>query len=302
MSQLLYQPSINACTRFILKPFAAWLPTRLKFPISGKFTVVGRTVPRFKMLTNPTSAVTKFVFWGNVEGFEYNAIQVFLELAKTSKVFFDIGSNIGYYALLAAAVTDNKIRTYAFEPMPSAYDYLEQNIEINKFNFIQAFQLALSDTTGTAVFHAIKNPKFASYPQLTGDGSLNGNSSHNASKEQFDVAIDTLDHFVTEHLRGEKVDLIKLDTEANEHKVLAGATHVLTVHRPIIQCEILKNQIEAELEEVLKPHHYLYFRATAQGLRKVESLLNNSTPYHDHYLVPEEKMELIRATGFLLNS
>jgi FkbM family methyltransferase len=297
---MLYNKHINKAVRSILKPVSVILPGSLKFPVSGEFTVRGKTVPPFKMRTNPTSAVTKFVFWGDVEGFEYNAVQVFLKLVDKSSLFYDIGSNIGYYSLLAAAVSKNKIRSYAFEPMPSAFDYLQQNITLNQFSNIVPVKLALSDSQGTATFHAIENPKFSGMPQLTGDGSLNGNSSINPSKVTFDVAIDTLDHFAAQHAAEGKIDLIKLDTEAKEHKVLQGAKTVLAQHRPIIQCEILKNQIEKELEAALAGFDYVYFRATHDGLVPVERLTGNTSAYHDHYLVPREKMELIRSTGFLL--
>jgi hypothetical protein len=96
------------------------------------------------------------------------------------------------------------------------------------------------------------------------------------------------------HLKGEKIDLIKLDTEANEHRVLRGAENVLKSHRPIIQCEILKNQIEKEIDEILQPHHYKYFRAEERGLVSVKDFLNNKTPYQDYYLVPSEKMASVK--------
>lgn len=300
MASILYDETINALTRGILRPFRAVLPTSIKFPVNGTMKVRGKSAPAFKMKTNPTNAVTKFLFWNDIEGFEYNAVQVFLRLLPQSQVFFDIGSNIGYYSLLAASASNDRIETYAFEPMPSIYDYLATNIDLNEFRHIQALKLALSDSTGEAEFYAIKNPKFQNFPQLTGDGSLNANSSQNASKEYFTVNIDTLDNFVAKNLGDKKIDLIKLDTEANEHKVMAGATKVLSQHRPIIQCEILKNQIETELEQVLKPHNYLYFIATNKGLRKVATLQGNTTPFNDYYLVPAEKLELIKNTGLVL--
>src|SRR5690606_323848 len=128
--------------------------------------------PGFKMTTNPTNAVTKFLFWGNVEGFEYHATKVFIELVKNSSVFLDIGANIGYYSLLASAVTDKKIKVFAFEPMPAIYDYLLKNIKCNGFSNISPYALALSDAKGEAEFYSVTNKKFISFPQLTGDGSL----------------------------------------------------------------------------------------------------------------------------------
>jgi len=293
MNQLIYNRNVNKAIRTVLKPFSNILPAKFMFPITGVFTVRGKGIPPFKMATNPTSAVTKFLFWGNVEGFEFNAVRVFCELAKSSKVFFDIGSNIGYYSLLASAIRNQKLLIYAFEPMPSAYDFLRQNISLNGFANIEPRKLALADKTGKATFYSIANAKFAGLPQLTGDGSLNSAHSDNLSKVNFEVEIDTLDNFVAKNLGGQKIDLIKLDTEANEHKVLLGADHVLRTHRPIIQCEILKNQIEREMYDTLKRYDYIYYRATDRGLVEVESFSNNTTKFVDYYLVPVEKTELI---------
>lgn len=286
---LLYHPIINQVLRSSLKPFVSLLPRTFLFPINGIFTVKGNGVPPFKMKTNPSNAVTKFLFWGNIEGFEFSSVKIFCEVVKDSKVFFDIGSNIGYYSLLASSIKHKQIRVFAFEPMPSIYNCLNENIQLNQFTNISAHQLALSNEKGKAIFYAVTNPKFKDFPQLTGDGGLSASHSGNHSKVQFDVTIETLDNFAKEYLKNETIDLIKLDTEANEHKVLAGAAIVLGEHRPIIQCEILKNEVEVELENILKPHRYLYYRATDMGLVKVDSFKNNQTAFVDYYLVPEEK-------------
>lgn len=278
-------------------PFASVLPARLKIPISGTFTVRGKHVPPFRMETNPTNAVTKYLFWNRVEGFEYEAVSVFMKLCERSSVFLDIGSNIGYYSLLAAALRGKKISVWAFEPMPDIYEYLERNITINNFKNIVPVRLALSDRTGEDIFHAVINPKFPSLLQLTGDGSLNAEASRLAQKKKFSVQITTLDEFVKSQLNGKKIDLIKLDTEANEHKVLRGAYYVLSDHRPIIQCEVLRNQIESELEDALHGHNYIYYRVSPAGLVQVGSLKDNPTEYNDHYLVPKEKIQILQQIG-----
>lgn len=291
---LIYNKYINSLLRTFLKPFSRSIPTRFKFPVHGTFTVKGNKVPPFKISTNPTSWFSKKVFWDNVEGFEFNSVKIFCELAKTSRVFFDIGSNIGYYSLLASAIKNKDIAVYAFEPMPSAFAYLQENIRINGFANIRPQQLALSNGKGSATFYSILNEKFKAFPQLTGDGGLSQTQSGQRTKITFEVQTDTLDNFVKEQLSAQKIDLIKLDTEANEHHVLAGSGMVLREHRPIIQCEILHNQIENEIEAALKPYDYSYFRATGTGLVRVSSFLNNATPFVDYYLVPKEKENLIQ--------
>ncbi len=291
---LLYNKYINSFLRDTLKPFSKSLPIKYKFPINGVFNVIGNSVPLFKMVTNPTSYATKILFWDNIEGFEFSSVKVFCELAKTSHVFFDIGSNIGYYALLASSIKNKNIVVYAFEPMPSAFDYLIQNISINNFTNIKAQKLALSNNKGKAQFFCIANKKFNNFPQLTGDGGLSQHQSGNRAKINFEVEINTLDNFVNDNLGDLKIDLIKLDTEANEYFVLMGANEVLKNHRPIIQCEILKNEVEKEIESILTNYNYLYYRATNNGLVPVINFLNNNTPFVDYYLVPHEKQHLVQ--------
>jgi FkbM family methyltransferase len=289
LRKLLYVKNINTFLRNVLKPFSSILPTQFKFPVNGMFALKGNHVPPFKMITNPTSFATKKLFWDNIEGFEFNSVKVFCKLVKHSKVFFDIGSNIGYYSLLASSITNKAMSVYAFEPMPDAFNLLKQNIDINGFTNIKAFQLALSNSTGEATFYLIPNKKFENFPQLTGDGGLNKNHSGKRTTINFDVKINTLDTITDENLNGAIIDLIKLDTEANEHFVLQGAKNVIRTHRPIIQCEILKNEIEVELANILIETNYIYYRATDNGLIIVPSILNNNTNFIDYYLVPNEK-------------
>lgn len=294
LKKILYNKGINSLLRNSIKPFSGIIPDKFKFPVNGTFTVKGNNVPPFKITTNPTSCVTKNLFWGNIEGFEFSSVKIFCEIVKNSKVFFDIGSNIGYYSLLASSIKNKDIIVHAFEPMPSAYDFLEKNISINEFKNIKAHKLALSNEKGKAIFYSIINEKFKDMPQLTGDGGLSKTQSGERTKINFEVNIDSLDNFVNENLNDLKIDLIKLDTEANEHYVLSGASLVLSNHRPIIQCEILKNQIEKEMEAILNKYDYLFYRATNNGLVLVSSFLNNSTEFVDYYLVPVEKQKIIQ--------
>lgn len=293
IKNLVYNKYINSFLRNVLKPFSKQIPAKYKFPINGVFSVKGNNIPTFKIATNPTSYASKILFWNDIEGFEYSSVKIFSEVVKKANVFFDIGSNIGYYSLLASSIKNKNITVHAFEPMQSAYKYLEKNCNINRFNNILPQRLALSNLKGKATFFSIANEKFKNFDQLTGDGGLSQNQSGNRTKLSFDIDVTTLDEYVNKNLPNKLIDLIKLDTEANEHRVLEGASNVLKNHRPIIQCEILKNEVEKEIEAILSQYNYLYFRATNQGLLSVDNFLNNTTDYVDYYLVPKEKKQTI---------
>jgi len=295
LRRVFYSKPVNQLIIKFIRPFRSFIPVKNQFPIHGTFKVKGKNIESFKMTTNPTNAVTKFLYWRNIEGFEYSSVKIFIELIKTSRIFFDVGSNIGYYSLLASSIRKKQIEVYAFEPMPSIFDYLKKNIVLNNYKNINPINLALSNENGTATFYSILNLKFKELPQLTGDGGLSAEHSGISSKIRFNVNTITLDDFVLKNLGNKKIDLIKLDVEANEQKVLMGADKVLSIHRPIIQCEILKNQIEIELLDVLKKYDYLYFRCTDNGLLLVDSFLNNTSTFVDYYLVPSELLEKVKA-------
>ena len=65
---------------------------------------------------------------------------------KKSKVFFDIGANVGMYSIFAAL--NNAISVYAFEPESNNFQTLMNNIDQNNLtNLITPFPIGLSNKT-----------------------------------------------------------------------------------------------------------------------------------------------------------
>lgn len=288
----IYQKSINNFLRTVLKPVGKFLPPKFQIPVNGQFTIRCDDGKLIKLATNPTSYLARELFWNGVKGYEYNTSKIFIELSKQSEVIFDIGANIGYYSLLACAYNAN-VQVYAFEPLPAALRYFKLNVELNGFKNIVVEKIALSDFEGTAKFFAIKNPKFADLEDhLAGDGGLSFKQSGIRAGAQFDVTVDTLDNYVAKNSI-KRIDLVKLDTEANEHLVLAGGRNVLQKFRPIIQCEVLKHQIEIQLQKFFTENNYALFKAVNEGLLRVKNLVEDPDLKADYYMVPMEKVEVV---------
>jgi FkbM family methyltransferase len=142
--------------------------------------------------------------------------------------FFDIGSNIGIYTIVAAGI-DNIKTIYAFEPTPSTYSLLLDNISLqNNLSKIQAYQLALSNTKGKANFY--------DYGNEAGDNSLKCKKrvDPDRSPTVIDCDVDKLDNIFT------GVDCIyaaKIDVEGAEFDVIDGASSTLTNNYGVIQIE-----------------------------------------------------------------
>lgn len=286
----IYRKIPNRIISSILKPFAGILPKKLWLPIYGHFRIKLDNTHTIWFNCNPTSFLGRLLFWGGAEAFEYKTIRIFRELITRADVFLDIGSNIGYYSMVASSYKPG-IKIWAFEPLPAAVKYLKKNIQDNHFTNITVVQKALSLEKGALTFYAVKNSKFERIEDhLSGDGTINPD---NAGKgEQFQVETITLDDFVRES-GIERVDFIKIDTEASEHLVFSSGLGLLKNHRPIIQCEIIPGLIETELEKIFSGLDYLYFKTLETGLVQVSTLVNTAGTSTDYYLVPSEKTELV---------
>ena len=57
--------------------------------------------------------------------------------------FIDIGANFGYFSLVASALVGDKGHVFSFEPEAYNYNALCNNININKFKNIKAYNIAL---------------------------------------------------------------------------------------------------------------------------------------------------------------
>lgn len=150
---------------------------------------------------------------------------------KADAVCLDVGANIGLYSLGLSTLAP-KGRVYAFEPSPSAYGHLRANLERNRAGNVDPSNLAVSDTTGTVVFHDFS---FFSAGSFSSDeGSLLSSESYGS--QSFEAATTTIDEFVADR-RLDRVDFVKIDVEGAELAVLAGAEKTLATYRPVTVLE-----------------------------------------------------------------
>jgi len=82
------------------------------------------------------------------EGWE--GIPLWIDRLPPDAVLWDIGANVGAYALLAAS---RNLRVVAFEPEAGTFAVLQLNLDLNDWNDrVTALNMALSDKTGLAAF------------------------------------------------------------------------------------------------------------------------------------------------------
>lgn len=137
-------------------------------------------------------------------------------------VFIDVGANFGVYTLVASKLVGTSGRVIAFEPTAQSFAILRQNIALNRFSNVLAFQLALSQTSGKAWLYHARDPV---------GNSLGKDPLWREEGEE--VQIEALDNLLEEN-GIDRVDGIKIDVEGAEELVLRGATRCLTTQSPII--------------------------------------------------------------------
>lgn len=139
-------------------------------------------------------------------------------------VVFDIGSNIGMTAVVAAKQGAAKV--YAFEPDPNVFPLLLDTIKANAA-LVDAHNMALGANEGSLSFFS--NPDSASASHLVTADTL-GHSPTGA------VQMSTFDAFVeTHHI--EKIDFIKIDVEGFEIDVLRGGRETIERLKPSLLVE-----------------------------------------------------------------
>jgi len=176
-------------------------------------------------------------------------------LCKPGMMVFDIGANVGSHTLPIAKSVEESGRVYAFEPVPWALEKLKRNLTLNHFSNVSIQPIALSDYIDeNAEFSLRASFKTTSEKPVNDDGSLNDNWW--SACERVKVRVETLDNFVVRE-KIANLDVIKLDVDGFEVKVLKGGHQTLQNLKPIILMELAPSWLKAKGDSVDELLSYL---------------------------------------------
>jgi FkbM family methyltransferase len=150
-------------------------------------------------------------------------------------IILDIGANIGGFTLpLAKAVAPRGV-VYAYEPDFQNVSRLQTNTELNQLDNVVVLPLALQDDPQAATV-TVYIRRSADHQGFVNRGlsTILWMANDYVRKERSFAS--TIDAQVLEH-RIPKVDLIKIDVEGAELKVLLGGHGTIAGHHPIIMYE-----------------------------------------------------------------
>jgi FkbM family methyltransferase len=144
------------------------------------------------------------------------------KVLSPGKVFVDVGANFGVYTLVASQLAGAAGKVIAIEPTAQSFATLRQNIALNRFANVRAFQVALTQKRGKAWLYHGWDPVGNSL----GMDPLGG-------EEGEEVQTESLDDLLEENSI-DRVDAIKIDVEGAEELVLRGARRTLITSRPVV--------------------------------------------------------------------
>ncbi|MEM8532999.1 MAG: FkbM family methyltransferase [Chloroflexota bacterium] len=160
-------------------------------------------------------------------------------------IFVDIGANIGYFTLTVAAALKGQGKVFAFEPNLDNAELLKLSVAANGFTNVELFPHAVTDkeeyfvleTDGSNGWIKSMQQEMAvgATDTTVGDGKQYFNGGHFLVKSVvLDEVLADVDH----------IDIIKMDVEGAEPRVLQGMCKLLQKHRPIIFTEFAPGMID----------------------------------------------------------
>jgi FkbM family methyltransferase len=221
--------------------------------------VFGRSLPeafgRGKIFVSPDAGLR--FYRRNLAAGDAILFKMVGELVKPGDVVWDVGANVGLFAFAAANRAGPSGEVIAIEPDLWLVSLLRRSCAVldrSRNAAVMVLPAAISDSGGLAKLHIASRARSSNF--LEGVGSTQAGGTRSTEH----VITVTLDWLLGQM---SAPDVLKIDVEGLEHKVLAGATEVLSKARPVIWCEVDPVNKE-EVTKILRANDYEIFYANQE--------------------------------------
>lgn len=209
------------------------------------------------------SSTDIYLTGGKSHDSEIRLAKYLIRTLTQNDVFLDIGAHYGYFSLLASTIVGEGGQVISYEAAPKTYQVLNQNA--SKVRNIAVHNNAVSDTEGTLSFYEFPN-LYSEYNTLDVSQFENEEWYKKAQPQEVKIKSIIMDDFLTGNI---KPQLIKIDVEGAEYKVISGMRNHLRNDSPIIIMEYLSadrgNQEHIEAEQLLQSLDYNSYIITKEG-------------------------------------
>lgn len=197
------------------------------------------------------------------------------ELVAPGDVVWDVGASVGLFTFAAAARAGPTGKLYAVEPDTWLVDLLRRSarLEQAKRAPVNVLPVAISDAVGVARFHIANRARAANHLESCGSTQTGG-----VRETQWVITV-TLDWMLEQF---PAPNILKIDVEGAEDRVLRGASKLLSGVRPRILCEVYQENAN-EVSRILHSFGYTLFDASVDRSRRqpVENAVYQTVAYPD---------------------
>lgn len=147
-------------------------------------------------------------------------------LLRPGQVYIDVGANEGQMVGLDSLAVGVRGGVYAFEPRKQASYELRQMVSAYSLRNVCLFQYVVADREGEALFYEC--------PEHPSSSSMESGWAGGVEKRYPSITLDKW----ADNESVKRVDLIKIDAEGAELKVLQGARGLLANRHPVLIIEV----------------------------------------------------------------
>jgi FkbM family methyltransferase len=202
----------------------------------------------------------------NYENHKLSGEAAFLRLVAElweRPLIIDVGANVGDYASRVKALCPDAA-IYAFEPHPKTFLRLQSEASVKGYAAINA---GFSDKQGRVqLYDYTGDREGSSHASLYGEVI---EELHGAESQSCAIDVTTLDNFVEEH-RIRKINLLKIDTEGSELRVIEGAKKTISaglievIHFEFNEMNVVSRSFFRDFYKALP--EYSFYRTLPDGL------------------------------------
>lgn len=226
----------------------------------GEVIIKVKDLWNLKMFLNVTDVGLSHMLLLDGE-YEKNETKFLKKIIKKGFNFVDVGSNFGYYSLLASNIVGKGGKVFSFEPDPYNFSVLQRNIATNHLDNVLCINKAVGEKSERINFY------------IDADNLGRHNLISNWSKNVLTVDKISLDSFFP---KGFKIDMVKIDIEGGEELAILGMKKIIQTNSSIkLLIEFFPERIK---QNNLKPNSlkllinslgFSIYKISDQGLIKI---------------------------------
>lgn len=174
-------------------------------------------------------------------------IKEFIDSLPANSIFYDLGANLGWFSLYAAALGHS---TYAFEIDEHNFQGLEQNLALNPGVYVKAFNRGVADCKRKVTFRA-SNQHVGGHHKTIDVEDFSASEEIISYAYTKEVEVNSLDNYI-KAFELPMPDYLKVDIDGSEHSFLLGAQESLTSARGMVIELFEENQYFEDSQRIIE--------------------------------------------------